>query len=82
MEDMISCSGYRVLKTFYMNNKKEVTKEIQEEQGSFMYAQNMIEDINKWLEKIEEEDLKLFKALKKDLFLVILNNKAMVCATK
>lgn len=79
LEDMINCSGYKVLKTFYRNNEKEVNDEIKEEEGNYVYAQNIIEEMNKWLEKINEEDDKIFKNLKENIFLIILNNKALIC---
>ena len=77
IEDMINCSGYRILKTFYRNNKEEIEEEIEEEEET---PEEMIQEINDWLIKINKEDQKLFKDLKSNIFLVILNNKAMVCA--
>jgi hypothetical protein len=79
LEDMINCSGYRILKTFYNANQKEMQEEIKDEDG-WINAENLMKDIRTWLDKIDEEDPKIFKELKSDLFLVILNNKALVCA--
>ena len=72
LEDMINCSGYKVLKTFYRNNKDEIDDEIVEEE------EMKPEDIDEWLSKINNEDPKIFKELKQNIFLVIINNKAMV----
>ena len=73
IEDMINCSGYRILKTFYRNNKESIEDEIDE-------YEDIIKEIDDWLDKINKEDQKIFKKLKTDIFLVILNNKAMVCS--
>lgn len=72
LKDMINISGYRILKTFYRNNRISIENELTEEEDS--------EEINNWLNKIDREDKKLFNEIKKDLFLVILNNKAMICS--
>ena len=77
IEDMINCSGYRILKTFYRNNKEEINQEIDEEEYD---SEKIIQEIDDWLTKIDKEDQKLFKELKSNIFLIILNNKAMVCA--
>ena len=76
IEDMINCSGYRILKTFYRNNKEEIEEEINDEEDD---SEKIIKEIDNWLTKIDKEDQKLFKELKSNIFLVILNNKAMVC---
>ena len=77
IEDMINCSGYRILKTFYRENKDEIEEEIEDEEDK---PDIIIKEINDWLSKINQEDEKLFKELKSNIFLIILNNKAMVCA--
>jgi hypothetical protein len=80
LEDMINCIGYRVLRTFYRKNKQDINEEIQEEEGGFLEGEKVISEIKSWLDKIEKDDAKIFRNIKNDITVVILNNKAMLCA--
>lgn len=78
LDNMINCSGYRVLKAFYENNSDIVNQEAVDYVGENK-ADKLLKDIDKWLDKIEKEDEKTFKELKNRIFLVVLNGSAIVC---
>lgn len=62
-------NGYRVLNTYYKNNKEDVEYELDDEE---------IYDSLAWLKKIYNEDKNLIKELKNDAFLLVINNKALL----
>jgi len=51
--EMIDCSGYKVLKTFYRENKEDVNEELQEE-GGLYEDEKVIREIKSWFDKIEK----------------------------
>jgi hypothetical protein len=62
-------NGYRVLHTYYKENKEDVCDELDDEE---------IDDSISWLSKIYNEDKMLMKELKDDAFLLVMNNKALL----
>lgn len=62
-------NGYRVLHTYFKDNKDEIEDELADEE---------IDDSLGWLKKIYNEDKQLTKELRNDAFLLIMNNKALL----
>lgn len=81
LEDMINCSGYRILKAFYENNSEIVNQEAVDYVGDDS-AEKLLLDIDKWFKKLEKEDEKTFKDLKNRIFLVVMNGSAIICERK
>lgn len=66
-------NGYRVLNTYYKDNKKDVEFELDNDEISESLG---------WLKKIYHEDKTLMKELKNDAFLLVINNKALLLQKK
>lgn len=62
-------NGYRVLNTYYRNNKSNVDFELEDDE---------INESLSWLKKIYNEDKTLMKELKNDALLLVMNNKALL----
>jgi hypothetical protein len=62
-------NGYRVLHTYYKKNKDDVEDELEDSQ---------VDESLQWLKKIYDEDKSLYKELKDDAFLLVMNNKALL----
>ena len=62
-------NGYRVLHTFYKDNKEDVDFELEDDE---------IRESLRWLKQIYNEDKTIFKELKDDAFLLVMNNKALL----
>jgi hypothetical protein len=62
-------NGYRVLHTYYKKNKDDVEDELEDFQ---------VDESLQWLRKIYDEDKSLYKELKNDAFLLVMNNKALL----
>jgi hypothetical protein len=67
--DHLIMNGYRVLHTYYKDNKDEVDDELDEEEK---------DESLRWLKQIYHEDKDVFKQLKNDAFLLVMNNKALI----
>ena len=77
LHECIFNSGFRVLKTFYKKNKTELYNEIKEE-NDYIEDIRIRQQLEHWLQKIENEDPVLYKKLSKDMFVHFITNKAMV----
>ena len=62
-------NGYRVLHTYYKDNKADVEFELEDDE---------IRESLRWLKQIYNEDKTVFKELKDDAFLLVMNNKALL----
>ena len=76
LEDAIKNCGYKLSKS-YSQNKNEVHEEINEEQNYYnsIYVR---QQLNLWLDKIEDADATLYKDIKDKLLVCIIRNKVMV----
>jgi hypothetical protein len=62
-------NGWRVLHTYYKKNKSDIQEELLTDE---------VDDSVRWLKKVYNEDKELMKELKDDVYLLIMNNKAML----
>ena len=62
-------NGWRILNTYYRKNKEDIKFELEDDE---------ISESVEWLNKIFKEDSKLMKELKTDIFILVLNNKAIL----
>ena len=76
LEDLIQKCGLFILKKFYRQNKSEIHDEINVEQDGWTACQ-IRQAIERWLDKIENEDVKLFKEMKKYIIYCIIRNKSI-----
>ena len=67
--DHLVMNGYRVLHTYYKDNKDDVICELDDDE---------IDDSVQWLKRIYNEDKSVVKQLKDDAFLLVMNNKALL----
>jgi carboxypeptidase C (cathepsin A) len=67
--DHLVMNGWRVLHTYYKDNKDDIQDEMENEE---------IDDSLGWLRKIYNEDKEMLKQLKNDAFLLVMNNKALL----
>lgn len=62
-------NGWRIIDTYYKDNKEDIDEDLDETE---------VEESLQWLYKIYKEDPNLTKEIKEDLFLLVLNNKALL----
>lgn len=74
LRDFILNCGLRILSHFYKNNKKQLEKEINDEQTGYD-ACRLRQSIPIWLGKIENEDEILYKDLKKKIYFQFIQNR-------
>jgi hypothetical protein len=67
--DHLVMNGYRVLHTYYKDNKDDVICELDDDE---------IDGSVQWLKRIYNEDKSVVKQLKDDAFLLVMNNKALL----
>ena len=80
LEDAIHNCGYK-LSEIYNENKKEIHEEINSEQdgyGSLYVRQQLLF----WLEKIDNQNVALYKDIKEKLLICIIHNKVMIYERK
>jgi hypothetical protein len=59
----------QILKTHYEENEVEMRKR---------WKEHKLEIVKSWLERLDDEDEELWKRLKEDSFLVLINNKEVI----
>ena len=69
MLEYLVMNGYRVLQTYYKDNKENVEFELEDEE---------INESLRWLKQIYNEDKTVLRELKNDAFLLVMNNKALL----
>lgn len=67
--DHLIMNGYRVLHTYYKDNKDDVEDNLEN---------NEVDESLRWLKMIYHEDKDVIKQLKDDAFLLVMNNKALL----
>lgn len=74
-DDCITQCGYYILRKFYLENKVEIDKEIDEE---FYSTCKIIEKMKVWFKNLENEDERVFKQHRKEILTTVLEKKMSV----